>query len=170
MGPPHRLSINLLRVSPRAGGRPAGLACGRREAADPVFIVSGGTPQGGFSCRFAAIHLLYAGNVAAACPLLPCMATARERPQAREAAMKSLAEMARPFPRNPRKTWRSHFFEKLRRPLGPPLRAGEAGGHGRQGLGGLRAVARHIAAQHGGDRPQEEGGGIGAVLAAGQFI
>ena len=41
---------------PRAGRWPAGLACGRREPqCRPAFFVSGG---------------LYAGNVAAACPLL----------------------------------------------------------------------------------------------------
>ena len=86
----HRLSINPLGASPRTGRRPAGLAWGRRGAAAP------------------------------ACPLLLCMAADRERPQAREAAMKSLAEMAQPFPRNPRKTWRSHFFDKLRAACWPP--------------------------------------------------
>ena len=61
---PPRLSINPLGASPRAGRRPAELACGRCEAAAPGgFNRERRRPQGGFSCRSAAIYRLYAAPI-----------------------------------------------------------------------------------------------------------
>ena len=125
-----------------SGAQAAGNDLYRGLRPPAALFVSGGTPQGGFSCRFAAIHLLYAASEGPP-QRVSSSAVSRRKNYINCAARLSLhgilAVRAAPLPArpptggwlgpraprpkfrfcacaecNPRKMWRSHFFDKLK--------------------------------------------------------